>query len=49
MVIDYLSHPTFENHDLPIRDFVPDKQLFSTQNTPWFADIVNFLVACEMP
>lgn len=48
MVSDHLSHLTFKNDELLIKDSFPD-ELFSIQSTPWFLDTVNFLVAGEMP
>ncbi|CAN6711153.1 unnamed protein product [Malus baccata var. baccata] len=49
VVADHLSRliiPTASEDDsLPLRDSFPDEQLFAVQFcTPWFADIVNYLV-----
>ena len=33
----------------PINDNFPDEHLFSVTTTPWFANIVNFLVTGKMP
>ncbi|XP_070667526.1 uncharacterized protein [Malus domestica] len=49
MVADHLSRliiPTASKEDsLPLRESFPDEQLFAVQfHTPWFADIVNYLV-----
>ncbi|CAN6691747.1 unnamed protein product [Malus baccata var. baccata] len=49
MVADHLSRliiPTASEEDsLPLRESFPDEQLFAVQfRTPWFADIVNYLV-----
>ncbi|KAM2536095.1 hypothetical protein TB1_021574 [Malus domestica] len=49
VVADHLSRliiPTASEEDsLPLRDSFPDEQLFAVQFcTPWFADMVNYLV-----
>ncbi|CAN6576333.1 unnamed protein product [Malus baccata var. baccata] len=49
VVADHLSRliiPTASEEDsLPLRESFPDEQLFAVHfRTPWFADIVNFLV-----
>ncbi|CAN6568017.1 unnamed protein product [Malus baccata var. baccata] len=49
VVADHLSRliiPTASKEDsLPLRDSFPDEQLFAVQfRTPWFADIVKYLV-----
>ncbi|CAN6725313.1 unnamed protein product [Malus baccata var. baccata] len=49
MVADHLSRliipTTSEEDSLPLRESFPDEQLFAVQfHTPWFADIVNYLV-----
>ncbi|CAN6588637.1 unnamed protein product [Malus baccata var. baccata] len=49
VVADHLSRliiPTASEEDsLPLRDSFPDEQLFAVHfRTPWFADIVNYLV-----
>ncbi|CAN6572938.1 unnamed protein product [Malus baccata var. baccata] len=49
VVADHLSRlniPTAsEENSLPLRESFPDEQLFAVQfRTPWFADIVNYLV-----
>ncbi|XP_070667595.1 uncharacterized protein [Malus domestica] len=49
VVADHLSRliiPTASEEDsLPLRESFPDEQLFAVQfRTPWFADIVNYLV-----
>jgi len=45
-------------HEPPINDYLPDDHLFkiteellhlSTQEAPWFADFVNYIVCSEMP
>lgn len=45
---EYFSRLTSKTDELPIRNSFPDGQLFSIQSPPWFANIVNFLVAWEM-
>ena len=52
VVADHLSrlpiHVTSSiNED--IHDSFPDEQLFSMNNTPWFANLVNFLAVGKMP
>ena len=51
VVADHLSRLTFEapKDQLPIVEFFPDEQLFSTSSLPWFADIVNYLVTGSIP
>ena len=49
-VADHLSRLSTEAHhdrDLPIHETFPDEQLFlvSHSETPWYADIVNYLVS----
>ncbi|CAN6542669.1 unnamed protein product [Malus baccata var. baccata] len=49
VVADHLSrliiHTASEEDSLPLRESFPDEQLFTVQfRTPWFADIVNYLV-----
>ncbi|CAN6720271.1 unnamed protein product [Malus baccata var. baccata] len=49
VVVDHLSRliiPTASEEDcLPLRESFPDEQLFAVQFcTPWFADMVNYLV-----
>ncbi|XP_022847484.1 uncharacterized protein LOC111369997 [Olea europaea var. sylvestris] len=51
VVADHLSRLTFEDttNTLPIRDEFPDENLFSVSSLPWFAHIVNYLAAGEIP
>lgn len=49
VVTNHLSHLTFENNKLPMRDSFPDECLFSIKITHGFADIVNILIAVEIP
>nr|XP_028961481.1 LOW QUALITY PROTEIN: uncharacterized protein LOC103409283 [Malus domestica] len=49
VVADHLSRLTIptssEEDSLPLRESFPDEQLFAVQfRTPWFADMVNYLV-----
>ena len=51
VVADHLSRIVTETYceKTPINDNFPDEQLFSVTITPWFANIVNFLVTGKMP
>ncbi|CAN6578532.1 unnamed protein product [Malus baccata var. baccata] len=54
VVTDHLSRliiPTASKEDsLPLRESFPNEQLFAVQfRTPWFADIVNYLVKGPFP
>lgn len=49
MVADHLPRLTFNNNQLSIRDSFPNDQLLSIKTTPWYANIINFLVAGKMP
>lgn len=49
VIADRLSCLTFDNDKLFIMDSFIDKQLFSIKITLWYDDIVNFLVANELP
>ena len=50
-VADHLSRMHFTNRqELPINDFLRDDMLLKvTDVTPWYADIVNFMVAGYVP
>jgi hypothetical protein len=50
-VIDHLSRMQFENsQELPINDSLRDDMLFKvTKSDPWYANIVNFMVAGHVP
>ena len=49
-VADHLSRLVLEEESLPISETFPDEQLLHLQGKePWFADIVNFLVAGILP
>ncbi|XP_073024305.1 uncharacterized protein [Primulina eburnea] len=51
VVADHLSRlVTGSSFEMtPINDNFPDEHLFSVTTTPWFANIVNFLVTGKMP
>lgn len=51
VVADHLPRLTFEDNSntLPIRDEFPDENLFTISSLPWFANIVNYLAAGEIP
>ena len=52
MVSDHLSRIKGPVDSLPIRDNFPNEhlmQLHSSHVTPWFTDIVNFIVAYVVP
>ncbi|XP_042987234.1 uncharacterized protein LOC122315423, partial [Carya illinoinensis] len=51
VVADHLSRLTFEDTSdhLPNRDDFPDEHLLSITSLPWFAHIVNYLAAGEIP
>ena len=50
-VVDHLSHMHCTNtQELPINDFLRDDMLMKvTDSTPWYANIVNFMVAGYVP
>jgi hypothetical protein len=52
-VVDHLSRITvdFTEEAVPISETFPDEQLMQIAHThsPWFADIVNYLVIDQMP
>ena len=50
-VADHLSRMQFENpQELPINDFLPDDMLLKVAGSdPWYANIVNFMVASYVP
>jgi hypothetical protein len=51
VVADHLSRLTYEFHEdgLPINEKFPDEQLFMIDETPWYADIANFLATGTFP
>jgi hypothetical protein len=50
VVVDFLSRINNEGDVSPMEDTFPDEHLFSLSiNTPWFADIANYLAAGKLP
>ncbi|KAM7465833.1 hypothetical protein LguiB_013395 [Lonicera macranthoides] len=51
VVADHLSRLMFNDpiDESPIKDSFPDEHLFSMTSSPWYADIINFIVTGEMP
>ncbi|KAK9072138.1 hypothetical protein SSX86_008570 [Deinandra increscens subsp. villosa] len=50
LVADHLSRIINNKEPMPLDDSFPDEHLFATQvTTPWYADIVNYLVTNEFP
>ncbi|KAL0312975.1 UNVERIFIED_CONTAM: Retrovirus-related Pol polyprotein from transposon.6 [Sesamum radiatum] len=50
LVADHLSRLVINNNPTPLNDEFPDEHLHATQGiTPWYADIVNFLVTGTLP
>ena len=51
LVADHLSRLQFkETHELPINDYLRDDTLLKITNSdPWYANIVNFIVAGYVP
>jgi hypothetical protein len=50
LVVDFLSRIKNEDDDIPIDDIFPDRHLFSLSiNTPWFADMENYLATRKLP
>ena len=50
VVADHLNRPV-NNEDLrPLKDFFLDKQLLAMEDsTPWYADLLNYLVTKRLP
>jgi len=48
LVADHLSRIIVESEST-ISKYFPDKQLLMVKSEPWYADIVNYLVAGEIP
>jgi hypothetical protein len=50
-VVDHLSRLQYkETHELPINDYLRDDTLLMvTHSDPWYADIVNYMVAGYVP
>jgi hypothetical protein len=50
VVTDFLSRLTNEGETIPVEDNFPDEHLFVlSTNTPWFADVTNYLAASRLP
>ena len=50
VVADHLSRLVREEDPVPLFETFPDEQLFGVEvTTPWYADIVNYLVRKEIP
>ena len=50
VVADHLSRLVRSEDVVPLRENFPDEQLFGTDvSTPWYADIVNYLVSRTFP
>jgi hypothetical protein len=50
VVVEFLSRITSNENEPPVEDHFPDEHLFAVStNSPWFADIANFLVAGKLP
>ena len=49
-VVDFLSRIQNIKDNTPVEDKIPDEYLFAiTTQTPWFADIANYLVTVKLP
>jgi hypothetical protein len=50
VVADFLSRIKNEDDDIPVDDSFPDEHIFSLSvNTPWFADMENYLATRKLP
>ncbi|MBV8801887.1 MAG: Ty3/Gypsy family RNase HI domain-containing protein, partial [Gammaproteobacteria bacterium] len=51
LVADHLSRITCPSSNAPINEVFPDEQLYivDAHDTPWYADIVNYLVSGILP
>ncbi|CAN6711730.1 unnamed protein product [Malus baccata var. baccata] len=50
VVADYLSRMVREEEPIPISETFPDEQLLSIEvSTPWYDDLVNYLVSKQVP
>ncbi|CAN6712797.1 unnamed protein product [Malus baccata var. baccata] len=50
VVADHLSRLVREEEPIPISEMFPDEQLLSIEvSTPWYADLVNYLVSKQVP
>jgi len=49
-IVDSLSRIQNIKEDSPVEDKFPDEYLFAeTTQTPWFADVANYLVTGKLP
>jgi len=50
VVVDFLSRIPQESTDIPMNDNFPNEHLFAVVvNTPWFADMTNYLATWKLP
>jgi hypothetical protein len=50
VVADFLCQIKNEDDDIPVDDSFPDEHVFSLSvNTPWFADMENYLATRKLP
>ena len=50
MAADFISRMKNEDDDILVDDSFPDEHLFSISvNTPWFADMENYLATRKLP
>jgi hypothetical protein len=50
LVVDFLSRIKNEDDDILVDDSFPDEHIFSLSvNTPWFADMENYLATRKLP
>jgi hypothetical protein len=50
VVAEFVSRIKNEDDDIPIDDIFPNEHLFSLSvNTPWFADMANYLATRKLP
>ena len=50
VVADHLSRLVHNEDLLPLEDFFFDEQLLAMENsTPWYVDLVNYLVTKRLP
>jgi hypothetical protein len=48
--LNFFSRIKNEDDDIPVEDSFPDDNLFSLSvNTPWFADMENYLATRKLP
>ena len=50
VVADHLSRLVHNEDLLPLKDFFPNEQLLAMEDsTPWYADLLNYLVTKRLP